>query len=278
MVEYSYKDYWQKLHGRNDLSAVGQSGLPEGVNHWIYKSIRRNLHRFVRRHELQASGTRRMLEIGVGTGYWIDFWQRFGWQVDGCDLVPEAVARLLDTHPDARFWVADVSATEGIAAQSSGLATTQGYDLVTATSVLLHVTGDQEFAQALANVAAMVAPGGRLLLMEPALTIKKKQADFNPNKHSRARLLSSYVAPLAELGLELVTVEPTTVLAANPLEARSAKALRRYRRWWAQVRKSRTRPAMVRWLGPAMYIGDGLLMRTHEAPTSKLLLFRRPRA
>ena len=32
---------------------------------------------------------------------------------------------------------------------------------------------------------------------------------------------------------------------------------------------------MARWLGPVMYVADGVLMRADEAPTSKILLFRK---
>jgi 2-polyprenyl-3-methyl-5-hydroxy-6-metoxy-1,4-benzoquinol methylase len=275
-LSYSYKDYWRDLHQRNNLSAVGQSALSEDVNKWIYRSIRRNLSRFARRHSLTAKGSRRMLEVGVGTGYWVDFWKKLGWTVDGCDLVPAAVDALMQQHPAAQFWQADVSSSVGLLDQSGGIAA-ENYDLVTATNVLLHVTEDDAFASALANVAAAVRPGGHLLLVEPALTVKKQQAPYDPARSSRARVLESYRRPLRDLGLELVTVEPTTVLAANPLEASSIKKLSRYQAWWRLVAKSKQRPSAVRWVGPTMYVLDALLMRTKEAPTSKILLFRRLR-
>ena len=138
------------------------------------------------------------------------------------------------------------------------------------------MTEDRAFARALANVAAAVKPGGHLLLVEPALTLKKQQAPYDPARSSRARALESYCGPLRDPGLELVTVEPTTVLAANPLEASSRKKLSRYQAWWRVVARSKQRPSIVRWVGPAMYLFDAALMRTKEAPTSKVLLFRRP--
>ena len=164
-----------------------------------------------------------MLEIGVGTGYWLDFWQEHGWTVDGCDLVPAVVEALQQEHPAGRFWPADVSSPNGVLAQSDGLAEA-GYELVTATSVLLHVTADDAFDRALANAAGAVKPGGYLLLVEPALTINKKQPRYDPSRSSRARLLRSYQKPLRKLGLRLVAVAPTTVLAANPLEASSKRS------------------------------------------------------
>lgn len=275
--KYVPADYWRKLHDRQDLSAVGQSALPADVNSWIYRSIERNLRRFARRHGLADGRTRHMLEVGVGTGYWIDLWEGLGWRVDGCDLVPAAVERLQQQRPADRFWQADVSDERGVLAPSGGIAE-DSYDLVTVTSVLLHVTRPKAFRQALANVAAAVAPGGSLLLVEPVLMTTNRQPPFDPAKHSRMRVLRSYAEPLREAGLELVSVEATTVLAANPLEARSPRRLAAYHWWWRQLTRVRERPRLSRVLGPVLYAGDQVLMRTGEAPTSKVLLFRRPEA
>lgn len=192
---YSYKDYWAQLHQREDLSSVGQSTLPGGLNKWIYRSIRLNMRRFVKRHGLTSTGGR-MLEVGVGTGYWLDFWEQHGWQVDGCDLVPLAVERLRAARPSSHFWVADVGSEDGVLAGAPD-APVGGYDLVTVTSVLLHVTDDEAFARALRNVAAAVRPGGHLLLVEPILTHTKKAAPYSPKNASRARVRRASCAPCA---------------------------------------------------------------------------------
>ena len=55
---------------------------------------------FLRRHGLLHPVPRRVFEIGAGTGYWTPLWLGLGVeQVDGCDLAPEAVARLRDVFP-----------------------------------------------------------------------------------------------------------------------------------------------------------------------------------
>jgi SAM-dependent methyltransferase len=274
-MKYVGSDYWRSLHDRPDLSSVGQADLSGTFNTWIYRTIGRNLRGHARRHGLDDGRSRRMLEVGVGTGYWIDLWEGFGWRVDGCDLVPAAVERLREQRPDHRFWAADASAEGGILAPSDGLADESGYDLVTCTSVLLHITRPRDFQRALANAAAAVRPGGHLLLVEPALMTTRSQAPYDPNRTSRARVLRSYVKPLAPEGLELVSVEATTVLAANPLEATSPRRLRAYHWWWRQVVRSRQQPWLARVLGPAMFAIDPALVRAGEAPTSKILLFRK---
>jgi SAM-dependent methyltransferase len=275
-MAYDPKAYWRNLHNRSGLSGVGQSGLGDEINAWIYRSIRRNMRGFARRHDLQPTPSgNRLLEVGVGSGYWVTLWQELGWEVDGCDLVPSTVERLRAAQPDRRFWVADIGSEDGVLAGADGA--TDGYDMVTALSIVLHVTRDDAFDRALTNLAAAVRPGGRLLMMEPVLTRRKKEPPYDPEKHSRARVLRSYTDPLVErLGLELEAIAPATALAANPLEAGRSFKLAHYRRWWRIVQRTRRKPSSVRWVGPTMYGLDSVALRLGESPTAKLMLFRKP--
>jgi len=269
-MPYSAPDYWQDLHERDDLSAVGQSALPPQINAWLYRSLARNLRRFVHRRRLDRPPPGTVLDVGAGTGYWVSFWQRLGARVDGCDLVPLAVERLNDRFGAAgRFWVADIAAPRSLGGET--------YDLVTCLNVLLHVTEETAFRQALANVAAAVAPGGHLLLAEPILLHADLERPYDPNKHSRARALATYADPLIAAGLELVAVEGATVLANNPIEAGSPRTMSRLQSWWRWVAgHSKSNPKSARWIGPIVYTGDWFAMKTGAAPSSKFALFRRP--
>ena len=271
-MPYDPSDYWSSLHVRDDLSAVGQSALPPQINGWLYRALARNLKRFLGRHGLRRRRPARVLDIGVGTGYWVDFWQRQGARVDGVDLVPLAVERLRERYPDAgQFWVADVAEPGSLGGER--------YDLVTCLNVLLHVTEDDAFRTALTNVADAVAPGGHLLLAEPILVQAQSERPYDPEKHSRARLLETYADPLRAAGLELVAVKAGTVLANNPIEAGSPAWMSRFQTWWKFVAgRSKRNPASGRWLGPLVYLADGVAIRTRAAPSSKFALFRRPDA
>jgi 2-polyprenyl-3-methyl-5-hydroxy-6-metoxy-1,4-benzoquinol methylase len=272
-MDYDYRAYWQGLHQRGGLSGVGQQSLSDQMNAWMYRARRRNLRRFAQAHGL-AGG--RLLEVGVGTGYWIPFWEELGYRVDGCDLVASAVEELQRVHPDRRFWQADLSSVDGIGGTEGPPA--GGYDVVAAIDVLLHVTDDDDFSQALQNLAALVRPGGHLLLAEPALTQTKNRPPYHPRYASRMRLLSAYRRPLRELGFRFVAVAPTTVLGNNPIEASTPRRLRAYQRWWSLVRSSDGHRLRVAAVGPIMNVVDPLLVRAGAAPSSKLLLFRRRRA
>jgi 2-polyprenyl-3-methyl-5-hydroxy-6-metoxy-1,4-benzoquinol methylase len=273
-LPYSPDEYWRGLHQREGLSAVGQSALPDSINAWLYRSLARNLRAFVRRQRVRPAAGDRMLDVGVGKGYWVPFWMRQGWAVDGVDLVPAAAAAVQARHPEGRFWAADITAADALVPPGDGPATWQ---LITCLNVLLHITHDERFAEALTRLAAAVAPGGHLLLAEPILTTVTEQPPYDPDKHSRARILATYAAPLQAAGLELVTLEHGTVLANNPIEAGSAKTMARYRRWWTWVAgHAKANPSSARWLGPLVSGLDRVAMHSRAAPTTKFVLFRRP--
>lgn len=273
MTEYDYQSYWQGMHARGGLSSVGQHSLSERMNAWLYRTRRRNLRRFAQEQRLRGG---EMLEVGVGTGYWLDMWESLGYRVSGCDLVETAVLRLQHARPGSRFWQADLTNPDGIA-DPTGQGPAEGYDLVTAIDVLLHITDDEKFLQALSNLAALVRPGGYLLLAEPVLTRIDRQPTYHAKHSSRARILKTYRRPLRAAGFRFQTLAPTTVLACNPIEASTPRRMTAYRWWWKLVRGA----SQHGWLAPAvgrlMYAGDPVLVRAGEAPTSKLVLFRRRR-
>jgi hypothetical protein len=148
---------------------------------------------------------------------------------------------------------------------------------VVCLNVLLHVTRDDQFEQALINLASAVAPGGHLLLAEPILLTTNSHAPYDPEKHSRARIASTYFDPLVRAGLIRVAVTHGCVLANNPIEAGSPAAMARYRSWWRWVAgTSKTKPSSARWLGPLVYWVDRVAMLSTAAPSTKFALFSRP--
>jgi SAM-dependent methyltransferase len=273
-MAYDPRDHWSRLHSRGDLSSVGQSGLPADLNTWLYRALERRLRWFVRRHRLFAGGTS-VFDVGAGTGYWVRVWHDLGAiRVDGCDLVPDAVERL-----EAEFGGrGDRFVTSDIGAEAPGLPDGP-YDLVSVMNVLLHVTDDVAFRRALGNVAGLVRAGGSLVLVEPILLDPSYERPPTETQTSRARAFGAYQEPLLAAGLELIEVRGALAMANNPIEAGSRKAYDRYLRWWRWVaRRAKTSPGSIRWIGPLMLQLDRVALATGAAPSSKIVLFRRPAA
>jgi SAM-dependent methyltransferase len=271
-MSYDPNDHWARLHARGDLSSVGQSGLPADLNSWLYRALERRVRWFVRRHRV-LDGVTSAFDVGAGTGYWVRVWHDLGVPtVDGCDLVPAAVERLeaaFGARGD-RFVAADIGAP------ATGLPAGP-YGFVSVMNVLLHLTDDESFRRGLANIAALVAPGGRLLLVEPILLDPSYERPVKETQTSRARVLSAYRDPLLAAGLEQVELRGALAMANNPIEAGSRAAYDRYLRWWRWVaRRAKSSPGSIRWIGPLMVALDRMVLARGAAPSSKIVLYRRP--
>ena len=270
---YDPDSYWERLHHRGDLSTVGQSGMSPELNAWLYRALEANLRRFLRRHAVDRPLPQAVFDVGTGIGYWVRFWRSLGIaRVDGCDLVPTAVVAAgkaaLEVGAEGDYVVANLA--------TPGALPGRKYGLVSCFNVLLHLVDDAAFSIALENVAGLVADGGYLVLAEPILYDSSFERPRDPSRASRARPVAAYRDGLVAAGLELVALEPATVLANNPMEARSVRMLGYYERWWRFV-KRRDR-ARSRWIGPLVAGLDRLAIRTGQAPTTKFALFRRPPA
>ena len=257
--------YWRSLHQRGDLSAVGQSGLPDEMNRWLYRTLERNVDRFLVREDLVVP--ERVFDVGSGRGTWVAHWlARGAGRVDGCDLVPEAVALLEERFgASGHFGVADIASTVP--------GPVHAYQFVSCMNVLLHLIDDEAFERGARHVARLVAAGGSLLLCEPlARTPRPRGADGA----SVARTIDAYRRPVEAEGLDLVALGGSSAFGNNPIEGGPTAPL--WRTWWALVRLGcRISPANARWLGPLAYALDGLAVPRGASPSGKLALFRRPR-
>ncbi len=261
---YMPDSYWQSMHQIGGLAGVASPHLPETLNRWFYKNWAGSLGRFVTKRGLTP---RTVFDVGAGTGFWLDWWLRHGAEeVAGCDLVPLAVERLQPRF-GSRVTLVDVSSQP----------ITGVYELVSVMNVLLHITDGPAFKRALENVAAAVAPGGYLLLMEPLVTGPSggslvAAADAN----SLARPADAYIAPLCASGLELVVLKASTAIGSDPIE-KGRRSYRAWRAFWNIMRRgTRKFPQLASAVGWLICAMDPVLLRLGAAPSEKFALFRRP--
>jgi SAM-dependent methyltransferase len=166
-----------------------------------------------------------VLDIGCGTGIWIDFWrQRGAAQIVGVDLVDASVQRLRKRYPEFEFIREDVADPD--AALPSGM------DIVSAMSVLLHITSDERFERGLRNILRCVGEGGTLVLVEPAVVHNWWGPPFSLEANSRTRPLSTYTRILADAGFCIVHLRPASCLLGNVIDTRHAASFRVLERQW----------------------------------------------
>jgi SAM-dependent methyltransferase len=265
--EYRPADYWETLlSSQYDLSGVAYPDFPVAFNRALYEQMRRAVTGLVAEGGIDLRGAD-VLEIGPGTGFWVDLWQEFGAaSVTGLDITDTAVAQLSGRFPDQQFRTGDVS-DEGLDLGR--------FDVVSAQSVLLHIVDEGPLATALRNIATMLKPDGSFLLMEPLVEHAWWGPPVTATSNSRARTVAQWRAALAGVGLELVTYRPVTALLANVCDTRHRATWRLHMTYWWLVRRWLTRvprlaPATLRLLVAL----DGLLLRLGVAPSAKVMLVR----
>jgi SAM-dependent methyltransferase len=258
--EYEAGSYWsERLATDFSLVGVGYKALGRNFNKWQYKAYLRNLERASRRFGLKL-GSDSIFECGFGTGFFLDYYHRLGNRdFAGVDLTDVAVKSLAQRYPQAMFRQADLGA--------GPLDLGRKFDIATAFAVLLHITDDERFRQAMANLCNHSA---KWVLLTEALPERTFRA---PGKsHYVLRSRGEIAAELNRHGFEVVGTEPVFVFLAGPTP--------RFRAWfyvWNGVLYTLTRTEVTGNLfGALFYAVDGALISALGCnPSVDLLVARR---
>lgn len=202
-MSYRPAEFWdQRLREQFDLRGTGETGLSLAYNRACYALRRHVLDRALAEAALDPRG-HNVLDVGCGTGFFVDYYTSRGANVTGLDIAPTSIERLARRFPGARFMLGDVSET----------ALAERYDLVNAFDVLYHITDDLRWERAVAHLAGAVAPGGALILTD----VFSERGGLA--EHNRMRSLDRYRRIVEQAGLVSGPLYPTHVLLNRELKA-----------------------------------------------------------
>jgi SAM-dependent methyltransferase len=204
-----------------------------------------------------------VLDVGAGTGFYVERWLRLGARVTGLDLTEVAVRELGRCFPAARFVRADI----GQPFEQVPLAPTS-FDAVSAFDVLFHLVDDAQYARAFGNIAALLKPGGWFFWSDNFL------------RHSAERVIHQVSRTLAEstrlveaAGFDIVDRVPMFVLMNYPADTTSRLA-----RWaWTAMVAPAALGEPLGWaIGAALYPLERVLVRRmRESPSTELMVCRK---
>lgn len=264
---FDTSEYWERrLRGHFDLEGVGYLRLGRRYNRWMYRIRGEVFDRVVARHLGPVAGRDRpfrVLDVGAGTGFYVERWRRLGAEVTGLDLTAIAVERLSGSFPGSRFLQADIGRPLG--PELAPLAGT--FDAVSAFDVLFHIVDDAAYRQALDNVARLLRPGGWFLWSDnfvhrPAVRVT----------HQASRSLRDITAMLASAGLAVVERVPMFVLMNHPTDTRSRILPLA---WSVLVSPAVLSDRLGGALGAMLYpIERRLVRRLRESPSTELMVCR----
>jgi len=254
--------YWDERHAADDsLDTVGWAGLGHAFNAWMYAVRRAVVRRAVRAH-VPLGATTRVLDVGSGTGFYLDLWRELGaGQVEGSDYSAVAVERLRRARPGTEIHQLDL-------AGDPAALPADAYDAVSAMDMLFHIMDPDAYARAIANLARLVRLGGHLVMTENLLA---DRVESGPAQVSRSE--EEIVGLLRASGFELVAWVPMFVLLNTPVDSRS----RLLHGWWTLLTKVASRHELLgRIAGAAVCPLELLAVRlARRGPSTKLLVCRR---
>ncbi len=269
---FDNRQYWEsRLREHYSLAGVGFLRLGRRFNEWMYRVRGEVFDRAVAGID-RATGDRstvntwagaEVLDVGSGTGFYVNRWLRLGARVTGLDLTDVAVAELTRAFPAARFVRADIGGemTGAPLARAS-------FDAASAFDVLFHIVDDAQYAGAFHNIASLLRPGGWFFWSDNFLRHPVERV-----AHQASRTLSESLRLVEAAGFEVLGRVPMFVLMNYPADTTSRLA-----RWaWTAMVAPATLGEPLGWmLGAALFpLERALLRRVREGPSTELMICRK---
>lgn len=197
--------YWnERLEEKPALQAVGNVAQSVLFNQFMYRAKVRTAKRALNKLQIDVTGIN-ALDIGSGTGFWIDFLMAKGAQsVSGVDISDQAVQLLRHKYRDepcVTLYCCNIG--------DDSLPVQEQFDFVTAFDVLYHIVDHDLFQRAVQNLSSVLSSGGYFFFTDSLI-------DRSPAPHVQYRPLARYQTIFQENNLELVLVKPMYMLLNNP--------------------------------------------------------------
>ena len=270
--DYKPNSYWNELLDRKfDYAAVSHPFQSNTFNRWAYRERLDAFQRVLKGLNLRSLKGHRILDVGSGVGFWVDFLKKQGaTNITGIDISKESIKVLSSRYPNFNFKLLNISDKDACKKLSNK------FDLITVMDVLLHIVDEREFSQALVNLTSLAADNGLIILMEPVI-VKNQYEFYGHGQHSRARHLSMYKNLLISNGFEIVEIRSVSFLLNNPIEARTKIGYLVLKKCWLMICRldsgSNLRGNIV---GFTLYWIDRILLKVFTlGPTSKIIVGRK---
>lgn len=272
-VAYDPGQYWnQRLEKEFSLAGVGHSSVGLRFNRWAYRVRRHNLLRALYAHDVNLKNAR-ALELGFGTGFYLDIWRAEGVKhVLGYDIAEIAVNSAREAFADTGWTL-----RQGDIGAKVEMGDFEGTcDLATAFDVLFHLVEDASWNGALDNMARALKPGGHAIIFD------KFQTRESAVSHVKRRTLAAYTEALSARGFEILSIKPIFFLMNSPTDLSGVKKFFAKTAWSL----SKTPYKLGRIIGLGEFFGgimggllygpELLLTRIFSSgPSTKLLLARK---
>ena len=258
------RTYWDERLRRH-WGPEGASSVVYGrqFNLWRYRVRGQVFRRLVRRLFVQSDKLA-VLDVGCGTGFYLEQWQSLGAKsLAGLDISDWAVARLTEAYPAGTFYRSDIGGlTSALPAGA--------FDVISAIDVLVHIVDDAAYLRALKHLYHALGSGGYLLYSDSFF----HGADKQFGDYWKGRSLSSVAAAMQGCGFEIVSRVPMSVLMSAPTDTRRRELNESI--WETAMIPVRRREWMGFLMGALLYPLELLLVSgLKESPAIEIMVCRK---
>ncbi len=179
-IKYKPEKYWEERLNKNfSLGGVGHLGFSLIYNIWLYKAKLYTIRRILKNNNINCQG-KKLLDIGVGTGFYLSFWEKLGVKsIAGIDITSKSIEELTKKYPKYKFVKANIG--------DEKLSINEKFDIISAFDVLFHIVRNNEFEQAIRNIKKFSHKDTIFLIMDNFLK------EYKPaHKHESDRTLEYY--------------------------------------------------------------------------------------
>jgi len=157
LFSYKPKKFWNELLTDSfDLRGVGHFRMSNEENLKMYEEKKRILEGEIKKAGLSIGSQTAIIEIGCGVGYWTDYFKSLGAvNYTGNDIAEISVTNLRKMFPGYTFIHGDISETK---------LPENSFDLGVMIDVTQHITDDEKFKAAMANLWASLKKGANLII------------------------------------------------------------------------------------------------------------------
>ncbi len=263
-IDFDARAYWEARLGADwSLTGVGLRRLGRRFNVWAYR-VRREIFLEIVAARVPDLSHARVLDVGSGTGFYIDRWREAGVaSVAALDLTEAAAGRLRERYPTITVVRADI----GAPLEPALLEARGSFDIVSAMDVLFHIVDDDAFALALRNTRELLRPGGTFIWSDAFSHHLDTRVE-----HRASRTLSEVERLLDAAGFDIVVRTPMFVLMNEPVDVRRRSTLRA---WQAMMGPASLAEPLGGFMGWLLYpLESRLVRRRRESPTTEIMVCR----
>lgn len=159
------QEYWDKLLSNNtSLKGVGWPNWPESYNLILYKKYLKGFENIIndlqKKYDFSIDSKKLVFEAGPGTGFYTSYFWKAGIKTyTGADLSETSVLKLSIKFPEFSFIRKNISDNDEFIKNNK-----DKFDLICIIDVLLHITDDQKFRDAIDNLSYILKPNGYLII------------------------------------------------------------------------------------------------------------------